>query len=80
MKKNVSSICILFWLLVFGAAANADELKLDTEADRIGYSLGQQIGRDFKRQGVDLDAAALVLGFTDAKVRHFWPRTSQSPA
>ena len=44
----------------------ADEIKLESEADRIGYSLGQQIGRDFKRQGVELDAAALVHGFNDA--------------
>ena len=66
MKRNVSIICISFWFLLFGTAANADELKLESEADRISYSLGQQIGRDFKRQGVDLDAAALVRGFNDA--------------
>jgi len=41
-------------------------MKLDDEADRISYSLGQQIGRDFKLQGLDLDTAALVRGFKDA--------------
>lgn len=40
--------------------------KLESETDRISYSLGQQIGRDLKRQGVDLDAVALVRGFNDA--------------
>ena len=30
-------------------------LNLEDEATRISYSLGYQIGGDFKRQGVDLD-------------------------
>lgn len=66
MKRNVSIIFMSFWLLLIGKIINADEMKLDNEMDRISYSLGQQIGRDFKRQGVDLDAAALVHGFNDA--------------
>jgi FKBP-type peptidyl-prolyl cis-trans isomerase FklB len=36
------------------------------ESDRISYSLGYQIGNDFKSQGLDLDAKALVRGFNDA--------------
>ena len=67
------SLICLFLTAVFcgGFLSNgvlyAEELLiLESEADRISYSLGQQIGRDFKRQGVDLDAAALVHGFNDA--------------
>ena len=52
---------------LFHGDLNAEEAtQLASEADRISYSLGQQIGRDFKRQGVDLDAEALVRGFNDA--------------
>jgi FKBP-type peptidyl-prolyl cis-trans isomerase FklB len=61
----VSIIFISFWLSLCATFLIADEIKLKSEADRISYSLGQQIGRDFKRQGVDLDAAALVHGFKD---------------
>jgi FKBP-type peptidyl-prolyl cis-trans isomerase FklB len=43
-----------------------ETFKLESKTDRISYSIGQQIGRDFKRQGVDLDAVALVSGFNDA--------------
>ena len=49
-------------------SVHADELKLDSEADRISYSLGQQIGRDFKRQRVELDEDSLVRGFGDANL------------
>ena len=66
MKRNVSIICMSFLLSLCATILKADEMKLKSEADRISYSLGQQIGRDFRRQGVDLDAAVLVKGFTDA--------------
>jgi FKBP-type peptidyl-prolyl cis-trans isomerase FklB len=47
--------------------AEADEpLSLDGETARISYSLGFQIGGDFKRQQVDMDAAAVVQGIEDA--------------
>ncbi len=46
--------------------ANAEELNFDNETTRINYSLGYQIGGDFKRQGVDLDALAVVQGIRDA--------------
>jgi FKBP-type peptidyl-prolyl cis-trans isomerase FklB len=51
--------------LVLTAAA-ADTLELKTDADRINYSLGYQIGGDFKRQGVEMNAAAVVGGIRDA--------------
>jgi len=57
----------VFYLFLTDSVLWAGEVqKLDSEADRISYSLGQQIGRDFKRQGAELDAAALISGFKDA--------------
>ena len=43
-----------------------DALKLDDETARINYSLGYQIGGDFKRQGVELNPEAVVKGMQDA--------------
>ena len=54
-------------LLSYGVLWAEEVLKLENDRARISYSLGQQIGRDFKSQGVVLDAAALVNGFNDAK-------------
>lgn len=43
-----------------------DALKLDDETARINYSLGYQIGGDFKRQNVELNPQAVVKGMQDA--------------
>jgi len=48
------------------AAAATEPLNLDDETTRINYSLGYQIGGDFKRQGVQMNADAVVKGIEDA--------------
>ena len=56
--------------LVFGAnlsIAWADEaLNFEDETTRINYSLGYQIGGDFKRQQVEMNAEAVIQGIRDA--------------
>lgn len=49
-----------------GVNVNADDIKLNDNTKRLSYSLGYQIGGDFKRQGVEMDAAAVVKGIEDA--------------
>jgi FKBP-type peptidyl-prolyl cis-trans isomerase len=49
-----------------GTLYAGEVLKLDTETARINYSLGYQVGGDFKRQGVEMDAEAIVKGIEDA--------------
>jgi len=50
-----------------GASVFAQQtLKLDDETARINYSLGYQIGGDFKRQGVKMNPEAVVKGIEDA--------------
>ena len=49
-----------------GIAGAGETLKLEDETARINYSLGYQIGGDFKRQGVEINAAAIVKGIEDA--------------
>ena len=55
-------------LLGMSAAGSAEEGKLDLqdETTRINYSLGYQIGGDFKKQGVEIDAEAVTQGIKDA--------------
>lgn len=60
-------LALLTGLSSYTGSATADEsLKLEQEADRINYSLGHQIGMDFKRQGIVLDSAAVRRGIEDA--------------
>ncbi len=39
-------------------AAGSDETEFQDPTARLNYSLGYQIGRDFKRQGVEIDSEA----------------------
>jgi FKBP-type peptidyl-prolyl cis-trans isomerase FklB len=65
MRLRRPSLTTALMLLV--ASSMADQpAALEQEADRINYSLGHQIGTDFKRQGVDLDRAAITRGMQDA--------------
>ena len=50
----------------YGILSAADALNLSDETARINYSLGYQIGGDFKRQGVEMNAPAIIKGIEDA--------------
>jgi FKBP-type peptidyl-prolyl cis-trans isomerase FklB len=62
LRKSV--FCCLLALGITCAPAAALELRNDN--DKISYSVGYQMGGDFKRQKVELNAAALVKGIEDA--------------
>jgi len=59
-------VTIAALILPVGTVSAQDALKLDDETARINYSLGYQIGGDFKRQGVELNPEAVVKGMQDA--------------
>jgi len=46
-------------------ASSASELKLDTPKNRISYTIGVNIGQDFKTQNMDVDPDLLLLGLKD---------------
>jgi FKBP-type peptidyl-prolyl cis-trans isomerase FklB len=52
----------LTWTTAGGAVA----MDLTNQTDKINYSVGHQIGGDFKRQGVAINADALLKGIQDA--------------
>ena len=50
-------------LMVFATACTK---KLDTDAKKASYAIGQQIGSNLKQQNIDFDADALVMALKDA--------------
>ena len=46
-------------------ASSASELKLDTPKNRISYTIGVNIGQDFKTQNMDVDPDLLLMGLKD---------------
>ncbi|MDX2506294.1 MAG: FKBP-type peptidyl-prolyl cis-trans isomerase [Gammaproteobacteria bacterium] len=55
------SIAIFICLLSSNTSAS-EQVTLSDESDRINYSIGHQIGTDFKRQKLELDEQALRTG------------------
>jgi FKBP-type peptidyl-prolyl cis-trans isomerase FklB len=53
-------------VLLIGICTAGEKTELKTENDRVNYSVGHQIGGDFKRQEVELNPQALVQGIEDA--------------
>lgn len=48
-------------------AAEASKAAADAPKDKISYTIGVSIGRDFKQNGIDVDMDTLVRGIKDAK-------------
>lgn len=59
-------IPVLIGGLLLGVCSAGEKVELKDEDDRVNYSVGYQIGGDFKRQGVSMRADALVKGIQDA--------------
>ena len=64
--KYLISAAILATTGAVGTALAVEPLNFEDETTRINYSLGYQIGGDFKRQNVELSAEAVVQGIDDA--------------
>jgi FKBP-type peptidyl-prolyl cis-trans isomerase FklB len=60
MRWQISTI--IFFTLLSSNVTAADKSPLADEADRINYSIGHQIGTDFKRQKVEFNEQAVKLG------------------
>lgn len=64
MKKVILTIFSIVLLSVPGYAGEKQAIK--AEKDKVSYSLGYQIGGDFKQQRMDIDTDALLKGIEDA--------------
>jgi len=60
----VGALAIIFY--AGGCKASNPEPKLETIKDKVSYSIGLNIGKDFKTQQLDIDADILALGIKDA--------------
>jgi FKBP-type peptidyl-prolyl cis-trans isomerase FklB len=69
MRKNNAAAVLIGFLgltVLSGVCPAAEKKQLKNETARINYSVGYQIGGDFKAQGVELDPDVLVQGIRDA--------------
>jgi len=57
---------VLSVILMSNLCLAEEKLNLKHEKAKVNYSVGYQIGDDFKRQGVEINPEALVKGIRDA--------------
>ena len=66
MMNSKTLLVAPFLGLLCGVCSAAEPAKLETENEKINYSVGYQLGADFKRQGITMDAESVVKGIEDA--------------
>ena len=64
--KQPLQVSALLLCSVLSAAWAGEPLDFEDETTRVSYSLGYQIGGDFKKQQVEMNAEAVVEGIRDA--------------
>jgi len=64
MKLQLLTVLVL--VLSAGYCLAGEKLDLASEQDKISYSIGYQVGGDFKQQAVELRPDMLVKGIQDA--------------
>jgi FKBP-type peptidyl-prolyl cis-trans isomerase FklB len=64
MRRALTAVAFL--ALSSGLCAAGETPEIKDENDKISYSIGHQIGDDFKRQGVELRSDLVVKGIKDA--------------
>ncbi len=52
-------------LVMSSTMAASDVTVLKTDTDRLSYSIGEDLGKNFKRQGIEVNAAAMAQGIND---------------
>lgn len=69
MKLNSLSVMTLLALSTFGVSANAADTagQLTTDKEKISYSIGLDIGKNFTKQGIDLDTKMFIAGLEDGR-------------
>jgi len=60
----IAAVCFAF--LLPGAASADDAPALKGQKEKLGYSIGMDIGATLKRQGIEVDADSLARGLKDA--------------
>jgi FKBP-type peptidyl-prolyl cis-trans isomerase FklB len=68
MKRRLLAILTTFTivLLAIGCTAADKTPKLETLMDKVSYSIGLNIGKDFKAQNIEVDPELLARGIKDA--------------
>lgn len=64
MKMKLVAAAVMGFAMSTAIAATA-AATLDTDTQKLSYSIGADLGKNFKKQGIEIDPAALAKGMQD---------------
>lgn len=64
--KGLLTAALCIAMLANQACAGEKKVELNSEKDKVSYSIGLEIGNSFKNQAIDIDTSALEAGIKDA--------------
>lgn len=62
MKKTLIACAVMSLGM---SAAMAGDMSLSSSQDKLSYSIGVDLGKNFKKQGIEINSQALAKGFED---------------
>lgn len=66
MNKRITAVAAsALMLMAVGCTAEEKKVELKDLRDKVSYSIGMNIGRDFKTQGIEVDPDLLAQGIKD---------------
>src|SRR5215207_6062547 len=65
MSSKIKSIAILGTIGLLALQASAADIKLDTNTQKLSYTIGYEMGSNFRKQQVQLDADVVLKGLQD---------------
>lgn len=71
MKRALTATAVTLAMMLLAVGCTAGEKKVEIkelkdQKEKVSYSIGLNIGKDFKTQGVEVDTNILLKGMTDA--------------
>jgi FKBP-type peptidyl-prolyl cis-trans isomerase FklB len=64
--KTMKKLALTALSVVVLSTAMAADVKLANDIDKLSYSIGSDLGKNFKKQGIDINPTAMTQGMDDA--------------
>jgi FKBP-type peptidyl-prolyl cis-trans isomerase FklB len=62
---NLKLVAVAMSVVMSSAIAATDTTVLTTDMDKLSYSIGSDLGKNFKRQGIDINSTVMAKGIQD---------------
>lgn len=67
MKMKLAAVSVLTVIMSapFAQSTSLESVKLETDVDKVSYSIGVDLGSNIQKKGIDINVSALARGISD---------------